>query len=88
MGSQPAPGDDNLVYYNSFNASVTGQQADLLTRTPIRSRIRAQVTYPEMPQAIAASHTVYDTLTTSLQEINSGTVKLVDVNCKDRCADF
>ena len=79
MGSQPAPGDDNLVYYNSFNASVTGQQADLLTRTPIRSRIRAQVTYPEMPQAIAASHTVYDTLTTSLQEINSGTVKLVDV---------
>ena len=79
MGSQPDYGDDNLVYYNSFNATTTANQADLLTLTPIRSRIRAQVSYPEMPQAICATHTVYDTLATSVQEISSGTTKIMDL---------
>lgn len=79
MGSQPTYGNDNLVYYNSFNGISTTEQSDLITRTPIRSRIRAQVSYPEMPQAICATHTVYDTLSTSTQEINSGTVRLMDL---------
>jgi photosystem II stability/assembly factor-like uncharacterized protein len=79
MGAQPAYGDDRLVYYNSFNADNTSEQHDLLTRTPIRSRIRAMVSYPEMPLAIAADHTVYDTLTVAMKDILDGTEKVLSV---------
>jgi len=79
MASQPAYADDNLVYYNSFNGTTTEAQADVLTGTPIRSRIRAQVSYPEMPQAIGADYAAYDTLTTSVQEIRSGNTRLMSI---------
>lgn len=80
MAAGPAYGDDNLVYYNTFNAAATAQQNDLLTRTPIRSRIRAQVSYPEMPMAISATHAVYDTLAATMQDVMSGTEKLLSIS--------
>jgi hypothetical protein len=79
MASRPAFADDNLVYYNSFNAASTELQADLLTRTPIRTRIRAQVSYPDMPLAVGSDYAVYDTLTTYIQEIKSGNTLLMGI---------
>lgn len=79
MTATPSNALPGLVYYNDFNAGTTESQKETFTRKGIRSRIRAEVTYPEMSLAVAANHAVYDTITPNAQQIMSGNEKIISV---------
>ncbi|MBN2765767.1 MAG: hypothetical protein JXR27_05285 [Paludibacteraceae bacterium] len=79
MTAIPSSEFSGMVYYNDFNAGSTDNQKETFTRKGIRSRIRAEVSYPEMPMAVAANHALYDTITPVVKQLMSGTEKVMSV---------
>lgn len=79
MSATPETSSAGLVYYNDFNTGITANQKETFTRKGIRSRIRAQVSYPDMSMAVAANHAVYDTITPAEQLLMSGDEKILSV---------